>query len=352
MAKPTPGLKKRGNIWHIEKTICGSKVCRSTQSSDLSEAERYLEEVTKQIREKVIFGQKPVHNLDEAAAKYLLENKTMRGIARQGYALKPLVEWFGEVELSKIRPELFDEYIRQRTVSQTTLKREFGALRAVLTNCHTRWRDESGNYWLDRVPAFPKLDLNPRQPRPITHAEQSRLFAELPGYLAEMALFAVNTGCRCQEVCGLRWEWEMEVTGTQRTVFLIPGYLTKNGKDKIVPLNSIAASVIEARRGTHDSLVFSYEGHQLNRMTNRAWRDGRTKAGLKEVRVHDLRHTFAMRLRALDVSQEDIADLLGHSRGTITAHYSKATIERLMACVDKLADDNRKAELVLVKKRA
>ena len=37
------------------------------------------------------------------------------------------------------------------------------------------------------------------------------LFRELPEYLAEMALFAVNTGCRDGEICNLRWEWEVEV---------------------------------------------------------------------------------------------------------------------------------------------
>jgi integrase len=33
----------------------------------------------------------------------------------------------------------------------------------------------------------------------------------LPSHLAEMALFAVNTGCRDGEICQLRWEWEVKV---------------------------------------------------------------------------------------------------------------------------------------------
>ena len=36
-------------------------------------------------------------------------------------------------------------------------------------------------------------------------------FRQLPTHLSQMALFKVNTGCREQEVCGLRWEWEVEV---------------------------------------------------------------------------------------------------------------------------------------------
>ena len=42
-----------------------------------------------------------------------------------------------------------------------------------------------------------------------------------------MALFKVNTGCRDQEVCGLRWEWEVAVPELETTVFLIPGITSR-----------------------------------------------------------------------------------------------------------------------------
>ena len=48
-----------------------------------------------------------------------------------------------------------------------------------------------------------------RKPYPLSWEEQERLFAELPLHLRQMALFAVNTGCRDQEICQLRWEWEV-----------------------------------------------------------------------------------------------------------------------------------------------
>jgi hypothetical protein len=65
------------------------------------------------------------------------------------------------------------------------------------------------------IQASAKIKLLPngdkRQPYPLSWNEQTRLFRELPDHLAEMALFAVNTGCRDAEICNLRWEWEVEV---------------------------------------------------------------------------------------------------------------------------------------------
>ena len=61
-----------------------------------------------------------------------------------------------------------------------------------------------------------------------------------------MALFAVNTGCRDQEVCSVRWEWEVKVPELETSVFIIPGRHVKNGNDRLVVLNRIAKSVIES----------------------------------------------------------------------------------------------------------
>ena len=88
-----------------------------------------------------------------------------------------------------------------------------------------------------------------RQPYPLTWHEQSSLFSGLPKHLAEMALFAVNTGCRSAEVCSLLWEWEVEVPELGVSVFIIPRDRVKNGDERLVVLNSVAASVIERQRG-------------------------------------------------------------------------------------------------------
>jgi integrase len=58
----------------------------------------------------------------------------------------------------------------------------------------------------------------------------------------------------------------------------------------------------------------------------------------RRVRVHDLRHTFGRRLRAVGVGLEDRQDLLGHKSGRMTTHYSAAEIGNLLAAVNRIAN--------------
>ena len=95
-------------------------------------------------------------------------------------------------------------------------------------------------------------------------------------------------------------------------------------------LNSVAGSVVESARGDHPEYVFAFRGHRLHHINNTGWKQARARAGLPQVRVHDLKHTFGRRLRAAGVSFEDRQDLLGHKSGKITTHYSAAELSNLI----------------------
>lgn len=54
------------------------------------------------------------------------------------------------------------------------------------------------------------------------------------------------------------------------------------------------------------------------------------------MRIHDLKHTFGRRLRAVDVSEENRRDLLGRKSHRITTHYSAAEIRNLIDVANKV----------------
>ena len=68
------------------------------------------------------------------------------------------------------------------------------------------------------------------------------------------------------------------------SVFIVPGQYVKNADDRLIVLNRIAKSVIDAQRGNHPSRVFTYQGEPITRMLNKAWRRARNAAGLRQVR--------------------------------------------------------------------
>ncbi|MBF0254994.1 MAG: tyrosine-type recombinase/integrase, partial [Gammaproteobacteria bacterium] len=166
-----------------------------------------------------------------------------------------------------------------------------------------------------------------------------------------MALFKVNTCCRDREVCNLRWDWEIPLPQLGTSVFLVPGSLVKNVDERLIVLNQVARSVIDAQRGTHPTHVFHFRGKPVGHMLNSAWKLARARAGLPQVRVHDLKHTFGRRLRAAGVSFEDRQDLLGHRSGRITTHYSAAELTNLIEAAEKVCDrGNGRPELVVLRR--
>jgi len=55
-----------------------------------------------------------------------------------------------------------------------------------------------------------------------------------------MALFKAITGCRKQEVCQLRWDWEVMVPELETSVFIVPRERVKSREDRLVVLNHVA----------------------------------------------------------------------------------------------------------------
>ncbi len=344
--KKTPGLKKRGGIWHIDKRIGGRRVCQSTGSAELEEAERFLARLMEQTRQAQVYGVRPSRTFEQAAAKYLLENQHKRSIRGDIGRLKLLMPWIGQEPLERIHRGTLEPWIEQRRregAAVGTINHGLKVVRHILNLAASEWVDEHGLTWLQAAPKIKLLpDTDKRPPYPLSWDEQARLFRELRPHLAEMALFAVNTGCRDGEVCRLLWEWEVPVPALETSVFIIPGRYVKNADDRLVVMNRVARSVVEARRGKHASHVFAYRDKPITRMLNSAWMRSREQAGLPQVRVHDLKHTFGRRLRAAGVSYEDRQDLLGHRAGRITTHYSAAELSRLIEAADRVC--NRKGE--------
>ena len=192
-------------------------------------------------------------------------------------------------------------------------------------------------------------ELHRRQPYPLSWAEQEKLFTELPTHLKSMALFAVHTGCRDQEICRPGWDWEVKIEQMPAlVVFIVPGPLVKNGQDRLIVCNHIARSVIEEQRDKDPNYVFGYRTRALHHMLNHGWRKARERAGLPMVRVHDLKHTFGRRLHAAGVSFEDRQDLLGHRSARITTHYSGAELHNLYEAANKVCQGSDQKMTVTV----
>ena len=273
--------------------------------------------------------------------------------------LKQLDPFIGDLQLDRIHMGTLQSFIEKRKsqkVKKRTINYALQTVRHILNLAASEWIDDYGQTWLAAAPKIKLLkEDDKRDPYPLSWQEQLCLFNALPPYLAQMALFKVNTGCREQEVCHLRWDWEQTIPEFDTSVFIIPRERVKNREDRLVVLNKVAAGVIEQRRGQHREMVFTNSmGGPVKYMNGGCWRRAREKVGLPQVRVHDLKHTFGRRLRAAGVSFEDRQDLLGHRSGRITTHYSMPELQNLIAAANAVCgiESRKSPALVILAKKS
>ena len=407
MGKRMPGLIRRpdkaGGTWHIDKIIHGQRICESCGTCDEEEAKSFLAHRMDELRQAVVYGVRPDRIFRVAATKYLNDNQHKASIVSDAYMLKSLDSFIGNVPISKLHDGTLEKYVDARRASGIKAKSINNALsivRRILNLAARKWRDENGLTWLATSPLISMLSTrDSRKPYPLSWEEQRVLFQELPDHLARMALFKVNTGTREQEVCRLRWDWEVEVPELGTSVFLIPADFggrtensgVKNGEDRLVVLNDVARSVVESCRANHPERVFTYKGEPIGSINNTAWCNSRVKAamksyiasgkhipselvrtgergeqvtaklkqfmesalpGLANVRPHDLKHTFGRRLRAAGVPLETRRVLLGHKNGDITTLYSAAEVAELLDAANRVCEQgSRKSPAITLLKR-
>lgn len=333
-ATRTPGITiGTDGRFFIDKRYRGTRIGMRVGAVTQEQAERRLRREMEHIDHELSQrGARP--HFGDCAQRYLSQSKDMRSLEAIRIHVRLLTEHVGHLEPHQVHDATLAPFISERIadgVSATTINRSLEIARTILHRAARAYRDENGRPWLDALPPLiAMLPECPRTPYPITWDEQDRLFPKVPAHLARMALFAVNTGLRDSNVCALRWAWEVPVLEVGRSVFVVPADAYKSKRAHVVVLNDIAWSVIQAQRGQHAEWVFPYRGRRIARMNNSAWRAARREAGLTAMRVHDLRHTYACRLRAVGVSAEDRAALLGHSTQSMVGHYASADVGRLL----------------------
>jgi len=353
--KKMSGLFKRDKIWHIDKQICGRRIQCSTGSSDLKEAEQFLIHLLEKERRKRVYGEPERHTFVDAATRYVQE-ATKKSLDRDIQDLKCVMPYIGHLELKQIHSQTLQRFIDERGelgIKSSTVNRSLCVVRLVLKQAAASWRDNHGNPWLIGVPAIPKVDWNDARPAyPINEMEQGLLMKHLNDEFRTMMLWLVNTGLRSNELLNLRWSWTRDIPELGAFVFDMPGRYTKSKQDRVVVLNRVVRSTLGGlEQGSADLVFANQQGDKRDKIRTTHWLTARERAadefqeitgqeahwGFRNLRVHDLRHTFATRLRRSGVGIEVRKDLLAHSNLDITTHYSAGELAELLEAVERLA---------------
>ena len=114
-------------------------------------------------------------------------------------------------------------------------------------------------------------------------------------------------------------------------MFVIPAQAFKSRRVHVVILNDAAWLIIETQRGKHPVWVFFYRGERVERMDNTG--SAPVAKLIPDVRVYDLRHTFAIRLRAAGSEEDRFASrylLTCEALSTTQEVYAFTVFERVL----------------------
>ncbi len=273
---------KRDSSWKVDRTnfnrhigpLIGKRIARELTVSDLS-----------QWQAQVAAGKTSLDVKTKKQGRAIVTGGT-GAAARSMRTLSAMLSW-------AVRKELLDQNLATKIQKYRDQQRE-----RALTD------DEAVNLW-----------------NMIGEAEKAWVITK---DFADIFRLIMLTGARRTEIVALRWS-EVEF---ERSRLVLPPIRTKMGalnRSRHIVLSAPALEILQAckRRGEH---VFpSSVGDKPLVGVNRAWEKVRTLAGIPDVRLHDLRHSFATFAVENGASLFQIGRTLGHAKSVSTERYAHPT---------------------------
>lgn len=323
-------LKRKNGFWWVDITYLGERVRKSTKTKVKHEAQLFhdqiLQEVWKRKRLKII----PKKTWVEAVIRWLEESKYKRSLVTDKFHFKWLDPFLRNKFLGDITDDLIEHIAQEKEktgVKPSSVNRILELIRAILNRAYREWK------WLDTVPVIRMRKFENKRLRWLTKEEAQILLNELPLHLKDMAAFTLVTGLRQSNVTKLQWT---EVNMHTGHAFIHPDQ-SKTKKAIPVPLNSIALEILARHKGNHPDFVFTYRGKPVTRCNNHAWLKALKRAGIKDFRWHDLRHTWASWHVQSGTSLHELQQLGGWSEYDTVLRYAHLSSDHLRKAAERVS---------------
>jgi len=347
-------FKRDGSpFWFIEFTFKGHRVRQSSGTTKKREAEERERILRQELKEQLLLGKVAEMSLGEAIDRYydgVVLPKGNVGVAkRELYALNQLREGLGaDTAISNLSARVLADY-KDRLLAEkkapATVNRYLAIIKAILNKAKDEWGT------LAVVPKIKLLTLDNARYRWLTEEEESRLLPLCAPHLRNLVIFLMDTGARLREGTQLTWaDVDLERTPRAAVRFM----RTKSGKPRAVPLTERVETMLRrlkaecpsgknrvflyrpvGRGGVGDNETKPGKAVPFNNPFG-TWDTARKRAGLEDVNLHDLRHTFASRLVMSGVPLLSVSKLLGHATIEMTMRYAHLAPDALDAAIDSL----------------
>ncbi|RDI62007.1 tyrosine-type recombinase/integrase [Microvirga subterranea] len=252
--------------------------------------------------------------------------QSKRGAEPERYRIRNLLRHgLAETGMDKLTPAAVAQYRddRLKLVQPGTVRRELAIIQHCLEVARREWGVPITANPVQQI-AIPDAQ-RPRERR-LEDDEDNRLASAAAGsawYLRPLISLAIETGMRRGELLSVRWK---DVDMTAPTIRILK---TKNGHPRTIPLTPKAVEILDSLE-RNDELVFPVTPNAVRL----AWERLRKRAGLENLRLHDLRHEAVSRFFEYGLTVPEVALISGHRDPRMLSRYTHLRPEKV---AEKLA---------------
>jgi integrase len=306
-------------------------------------------QAAQKLRARVVLGEDPAEERQILRAVPTLEQFArerympyVKGYKRSWesddcYLRNHVLPEFGGRHLDEIDQEgviVFHQSLREAGYAPATANRMVVLLRYMF-NLARKWKIPGAEH--NPAAGVPLFECNNERERYLSSEETGRLMAVLEKSQNTQLKFIIPLllllGCRKRELLDAKWaDFDLE-----RRLWRIP--ITKSGKARHVPLSDGVLAILKRLpRWEGCPYVVPNPKTRLPFVSIfNGWDNARKEAGMPEVRLHDLRHSFASFLVNAGRSIYEVQKILGHTQLKTTQRYSHLAPETLLNAADAVA---------------
>lgn len=338
-------IKEVGGKWHIVGRFMSTRIRQSTglpaDKRSLKSATVIKTQIESEIIEGAYTGKKVYKLVFTACDEYLKkagENASQTGF----YKLRDFAKRFGQRRLATLTQEecqkwfeewFYDDLKRKWKWKPSSMATETRGVQSVLSNAFLNGHIRSRIKFV-----FPKVTdgrtthLSLEQTKELMEKESSLSTA------APIFSFMASTGSRLREAIRLKWE-DVDLDRGQVNLASLKG--GGGWRKRSVPLMPAIVDKLRAMPRIHDQVFLNFYGRPYNAEVSANtlaihWKRIREALNFGDVKIHDLRHTFASILADRDVDTRVIADLLGHTNIQRASQYAHLKPSKYADAVNKM----------------
>lgn len=320
--------RKDSSVYWVKLSHGGKVIQRSTGTADKVAAQEYHDKLKSSLWKQERLGVRPRYSWQQAVGRWIEETSHKATHKEDIAKLKWLHSILGVMMLDEITLDVIARIkeARLKEAGKSTANRFLALVRAILKRAVDEWD------WLEKAPKVKLFKESEGRIRFITPEQVQALLRELPAHQQDMVLFSLQTGLRQSNVLKLEWP---QVNLEQGHMW-VNAEQSKNRKPIAVPLNREALAVLHRQVGKHLARVFTYAGKLIANANTHAWTNALKRAGIKDFRWHDLRHTWASWHRMQGTPTHELQQLGGWKTGAMVERYAHLAPDHLASAAARL----------------